>query len=194
MTQNSLPKQRSLALPTGTSFVLFCKLLPGGSRTPPNHRKIAKKNKMIASSLHTLVHLLQHTFCICCLRRRVHGKYHSKNYRLELYLPSLRKVKSLTENPQIAWGCGDDTSQASSINQKLKSCTKVPGVELSIMFDPFFFFDAHVWKPCVATLGKHFGPIFLNAFLISWSAAYSPQTNQPTINLPRSRMIVLQNL
>ena len=91
------------------------RLPPGGPRTPKIMTK-SQKTQFLNHFVHAHLHLLQHTFC---LARRIQGESHCNNSRLALYLPSLGKVKMLTQSLQIAWGvvwgCGDDPPQASSI-------------------------------------------------------------------------------
>ena len=78
------------------------KLPPGGPRTP-KIIKNRKKTQFLNHFFHASLHLLQHAFC---LARRIHSERHCKYSRLDLCLPSLGKVKIVTQYPQIAWaGC-----------------------------------------------------------------------------------------
>ena len=83
--------------------VLFGTAVEAASGRPHSPKIIPKSQKNMISELlfHGLLHLLQHTFC---LAGRIHSESHCNYSRLDLYLPSLGKVKMVTQYPQIAWG------------------------------------------------------------------------------------------
>ena len=83
-------------------WVLFATIFEAASARPPDPRNRDKRN--VVSLYCALLHLLQHAFCICGLAGKVHGGSHCSYSRLELYMPSLGKVKILSQYPQIAWG------------------------------------------------------------------------------------------
>ena len=71
----------------------------GEAPVPPKSLRINKRHDVCVTCF---MQCCTHTCCTCGLAA-------------QLYLSSLGKVRMLTQYPQIAWGCGDDPTQASSI-------------------------------------------------------------------------------